>query len=174
MSSTKRFISFLKFIRTRTHAHTHTHTHTHVRTHARTYIYSTSLSLVGNSGGLTWVRHNSRKSSATHSYQCVYRIFVCPNNGMAARVWDFLTSAQMLTHVTAHRGCADTVRESALKVDSWIKNKKPCRTGDSNPCQYIAYCAWLNFTGFQARSKDLRDLRGGRWSWTLNLAQKRS
>ena len=32
---------------------------------------STSLSLAGNSGQLTWVRHSSRKSSATHSYQCV-------------------------------------------------------------------------------------------------------
>ena len=30
---------------------------------------------------------------------------------------------------------------------------------------------WGVFTGFQARSKDLR---GGRWSWTLTFAQKRS
>ena len=28
------------------------------------------------------------------------------------------------------RGCTDTVRESALKVDSW--RKIPCRTGKSN------------------------------------------
>ena len=34
-------------------------------------VFSTSLSLAGNSGRLTWVRHSSRKSSATHSYQCV-------------------------------------------------------------------------------------------------------
>ena len=31
----------------------------------------TSLSLAGNSCHLTWVRHSSHKSSATHSYQCV-------------------------------------------------------------------------------------------------------
>ena len=36
---------------------------------------TTSLSLAGNSGRLTWVRHSSRKSSATYSYQCV--VFLC-------------------------------------------------------------------------------------------------
>ena len=50
---------------------------------------SHSLSLVRNSGHRTWVRHSSRKSSATHSYQCVCGIFVRPGNGMAASVWDF-------------------------------------------------------------------------------------
>ena len=30
-----------------------------------------SLSLAGNSSRLTWARHRGRKSSATHSYQCV-------------------------------------------------------------------------------------------------------
>ena len=30
----------------------------------------------------------------------------------------------------AHEGCTDTIRESALKVDSW--RKIPCRTGESN------------------------------------------
>ena len=33
--------------------------------------YSTSLSLVGNLGGLTQVRHSSCKRNTTHSYQCV-------------------------------------------------------------------------------------------------------
>ena len=31
----------------------------------------TSLYFAGNAGRLTWVRHGSRKSSATHCYQCV-------------------------------------------------------------------------------------------------------
>ena len=31
----------------------------------------TSLSLAGNSDRFTWIRHSSRKSSVTHSYQCV-------------------------------------------------------------------------------------------------------
>ena len=34
-------------------------------------VFSLSLSLVGNSGSLSWVRHCSRRSSATHSYRCV-------------------------------------------------------------------------------------------------------
>ena len=33
-------------------------------------------------------------------------------------------------HAIAHRGCTDTVRESALKVDSG--RKIPCRTRESN------------------------------------------
>ena len=47
-----------------------------------------SLSLAGNSGHLTWVRHSSRKSSATIPIS-VCCIFMCANNGMAASVWDF-------------------------------------------------------------------------------------
>ena len=59
---------------------------------------------------------------------------------MAANVWDFffLTHAQMLMHATAHWGCADTVRESALTVDSG--RKIPFLAEDSNPRQH---CAWL-------------------------------
>ncbi len=53
---------------------------------------------------------------------------------------------QVLMRVTAHEGCADTVTESAPEVK-------------------------LRVPGEIKRS---RDLRGGRWSWTLNLAQKRS
>ena len=40
------------------------------------------------------------------------------------------TCAQMWMHAIAHGGCTDTVRESALKVDSG--RKIPCRTGESN------------------------------------------
>ena len=35
------------------------------------FLLSTSLSLARNSGCLTWVRHSSHKSSATHSYRRV-------------------------------------------------------------------------------------------------------
>ena len=52
------------------------------------FLYSISLSLVWILGHLTWVRHSSCKSGATHSCQCV-PCFLCPNNGMAASVWDF-------------------------------------------------------------------------------------
>ena len=41
-------------------------------------------------------------------------IFLCPDNGMAAGVWDFLTCTHMLMQAIAQGGCADTLRESAL------------------------------------------------------------
>ena len=94
------------------------------------------------------------KSSAAHSCLCaraalpipvcvkeqrypflsVCRIFLCPDSGVAASVWDFLTCAQMLRHVIEHGGCTDTVRELALEVDSG--RKIPCHTRDSNPSHY--------------------------------------
>ena len=58
-------------------------------------------------------------------------IFECPNNGVCCMCWGFVTCAHMLMHAIACRGCTDTARESALKVDSG--RKIPCRTGDSNP-----------------------------------------
>ena len=84
---------------------------------------STSLSLAGNSGGLTRViRQSSRKSSAIYPLLLVCAAFcVCSINGMAARVWEVLTCAQVLMHAIAHGGCTDTVRESVLEVD-WEKN----------------------------------------------------
>ena len=48
--------------------------------------------------------YNCRKSNATTPLD-VCSIFVCPNNGMAASVWDFsLTCPQMLIHVIVHGG----------------------------------------------------------------------
>ena len=41
-----------------------------------------------------------------------------------------LTCAQMLMHAIAHEGCTETVRESALKVDS--ERKSSGRTRESN------------------------------------------
>ena len=52
-------------------------------------------------------------------------------------------------------GCADTVRESALDVDSG--RKIPCLTGDSNTRQYYA---WL-FSQSDALPTELFPLFGG-------------
>ena len=70
------------------------------------------LPFAGNSGCITWVRHSSRKSSATHSCN-VYGIFVYPNNGMAASVWGFSTCAQM--HAIAYVDITNTVKTFALE-----------------------------------------------------------
>ena len=63
-------------------------------------------------------------------------ISVCPTNGTAASVLGIVTCGQMFIHATVHGGCTDTITESAMNVD-W--EKKNCRTGESNQCQY---CPW--------------------------------
>ena len=98
---------------------------------------TSSLALTGNSGRLTWVSHSSRKSSATHSYQCV-QCFRISKQWYGCQTLEFVSCAQMLLHAIAHGGCTDTVRESALEVD--FGRKIPCSTGYSNPRQY---CVWL-------------------------------
>ena len=52
-------------------------------------VFCTPLSRVRNSGHLIWVRHGSCRTSATHSCQCVCAIFLCPDNGITASVWNF-------------------------------------------------------------------------------------
>ena len=99
--------------------------------------FSPCLSLVGNPGHPTRVRRRSHKSSATYSYQCVQyssmskQWYGCQHLG-------FVMCAQMLTHVIAHGGCMDTVRESAPEVDTG--RKIYCHTWYSKPHQY---CTWL-------------------------------
>ena len=52
-------------------------------------------------------------------------IFLRPDNGVAPDVYDFVTCGHnMLTRATAHGGCTDTVRESALKDDPGKERKK--------------------------------------------------
>ena len=102
---------------------------------------STSLFLAGNSGQLTWVRNSSHKSSAsaTHACQCVQYFRV--QTMVWCRCLGLLTCAQMSMHAIAHGGCTDTVRESALEVDSGREREKkkiPCLIRDSNPRQYCA------------------------------------
>ena len=82
--------------------------------------FITLLSLAGNSGRLTRVRHSSRKSSATHSYQCVQYFRVSKRRPYGCQCSGFLTCAQMLLNAISHGGCT----ESALRAD-WEKNPLP-------------------------------------------------
>ena len=59
-----------------------------------------------------------------------YAIFLCPNKRFGCQCLGSFTCAKMLMHATAHESCTDTVRESALKVDSG--RKIPCRTEELN------------------------------------------
>ena len=71
----------------------------------------------GNSGRLTGVKHSSRKSSATHSYQCV-QYFRVSKQWYERQYLEFLTCVQVLMHAIANGGCTDTVRgQSTLEVD---------------------------------------------------------
>ena len=76
---------------------------------------STSLSLMWNSVHFTWVRHSSRKSSATHSCQRLQYLYVS-KQWYSCQCLGFLTRTQLM-HATAHRGCMDTVRQPALEED---------------------------------------------------------
>ena len=69
------------------------------------------------------------------------RIFMCPNNGVAASVWDFSCVCRCEWLLGGWGGgggggCMSNVRESALKVD--FRTKIPCCTRDLNPHQYRA------------------------------------
>ena len=72
------------------------------------FYFNASLSFVGNSGRLTWVRHSSRKSSATHSYQCVWYCSVS-KQWCGCQCWGLLKCAQMMMQAIAPGGCADSV-----------------------------------------------------------------
>ena len=67
---------------------------------------SSPLSLVENVGRLTWVWHNSCKSSATHFYQYV-QYFPVSEQLYACRLGEFLTCAQML-YMRLHTGAVLT------------------------------------------------------------------
>ena len=100
------------------------------------YIYLTSLSLGGNLGRhsrATWVRHSSRKSSATHSNQCV-QCFRVTKQWYSCQCLA-VTCAQMLLHAIAHRRGL-----YGHRLHRKLTGRKiPCRTWDSNPSQH---CAW--------------------------------
>ena len=65
-----------------------------------------------------------------------------------------LTCTQMLMPAIAYGGCTDTVRESALEVDSG--RKIPCRTGDSNSnVRLTEYGPLLSFQGRSSSASSL-------------------
>ena len=76
--------------------------------------------------GESQLRQNGVKQPTVHagcfSICIIHRTLTCTTGS--------LTCAQMFMHRIAHEGCSDTVRESALKVDSG--RKIPCRTEQSN------------------------------------------
>ena len=63
-------------------------------------------------------------------------ILCVPKQWFGCQCLGFLMCAQMFIHAIAHWGCTNTVKESALKVDSW--RKMSCCAGELNPRQQRA------------------------------------
>ena len=93
-------------------------------------VFSTSLSLAGNSGHLTWVRHIPIS---------VCSIFVCPKKWCTwlsvFEISDVHTVVDACDCIV-QRGCTDTVRESLHWKLTLGEKKISCRTWDSNQRQY--------------------------------------
>ena len=83
--------------------------------------FSSPLSLVRNSGQLTWVQNSSSKCSTTHSYLCV-QYFHVSKQRYGCQCLGFLTCTQMLMHTIAHRGCTDC-------TGSWLGEKSLAALG---------------------------------------------
>ena len=120
------------------------------------FFFSISLYFVGNSSYLGKAKYPQVQPYHAYQYGRCFRVskqwYSCQ------RFKGFLTCVQMLMHATAHGGCTDTVRESALEDNS--RRKIPCRTGDSNPRQY---CAWLFSRTLYPLSYP-RPIRVGKWT----------
>ena len=98
-------------------------------------MFCLSFSSTSLSGALSGYGYSSRKSSATHSCQCV-QYFRVSDNDMAISVWGIVTYAQMMMHAIAHDACTDTVRQPKLIANSRRSNFLSRR--ESNPHQYSA------------------------------------
>ena len=72
------------------------------------------------------------------SFLPVLAVFCMSRQWCGCQGLGFLMCTQVLMHVIAQGGCVNTIRESALTVDSG--RKIPCCTGELGLCQY---CAWL-------------------------------
>ena len=107
--------------------------------------FSTSLSLVGNSGRLTWVikAHLPQEQLGSRFLSLCVQYFCVSKQLHGSQCLGLSTCAQMLMYAIARGGCTDTVRESALKADSG--RKIPCCTGDSNPRWYFQSDALLTY-----------------------------
>ena len=81
------------------------------------------MSLAGNSDRLSWVRNSSRKSSATHSYQCVYcfRLHIQTMVRMSVfGIFNVRTDADVCDCTRGHYGHRNIVR-----AGRWPREKNP-------------------------------------------------
>ena len=97
--------------------------------------FSTSLFLAGNLGCLTWVKHSSHKSGATHSYCCVQCF--CVQTMVWLPVIPVFGIFNMRTDVDACDCTKRLYRHHKRACTGrwvWAKNPQiPWRTGDLKP-----------------------------------------
>ena len=94
--------------------------------------FSTSLSLAEYFGHLTWVRHSSRKSNATHSYQCV-SYFRVQSVVYGCQCLKFSACAQLLMHAIAHGGLCGHRKRVCSGSWLWEINPLPHRGFEPEP-----------------------------------------
>ena len=90
------------------------------------------LSLVGNSGHLNWARLWQPQEQC-YPFLTMHVVFSCIQTKVSLPMLGILN---VHMDVIAHKGCRDTIGESALKVDSGRKTS--CRTGELNLPQWCA------------------------------------
>ena len=97
--------------------------------------FALHLSLAGNSDRLTWVRLQQQQEQR-YPFLTVREVLLCVRTKEELpMVWIFNVRTDV-NSCDCTRGCADTVTESALKVDSG--RKIPRRTGEWNLFQWRA------------------------------------
>ena len=122
--------------------------------------FALHLSLVGNSGRLTWVRLQQPQEQR-YPFLTVRAVFSCVQTKVWLPIFEILIHVGtdrcycdvIAMHAIAHEGCTDTVRESAPKVNSW--RKIPCRTGESNLPQRRAGSTLYQLSYIPAPSQSL-------------------
>ena len=94
------------------------------------------MSLAGNSGRLTWIRHNSpQEQRCTYSCQCG-QYFPTSKQWYGCQCLGFLTCEKMLVRAIVHEGCTDAVRvctgsriQARLNPKTLLNQNRPGRWG---------------------------------------------
>ena len=100
-------------------------------------VSSTSLSIVKDSGHLTWVMLQQPQEQH-YPFLLACAVFL----GLASSFW-IVNVHDDVDVYDCTWSCANAVRESTLEVDPG--RKIPCHTRDSNPCQESYLCYSTSF-----------------------------
>ena len=85
----------------------------------------------------TWVQKNRHKSPPVLQVCAVFLLYLCVQTAwLPCTVFGIFNMRPNGMHATAHRHYTNTVRESALRVDS--ESKIPCHTREWNRHQYCS------------------------------------